>query len=115
MNIANCHVTNIEQRAARACPRLWRSTGYPQIAGSSSWRPQVDVLIGLAGASFHRSVMFIEAERAALAIVVGEIRTKGRCDLPIDLIAARAEGIATITAEQHFDGCCIPAEERTWV
>jgi hypothetical protein len=33
LNIANCHVimSNIEQRAAMACPRLCRSAGYPQI------------------------------------------------------------------------------------
>jgi hypothetical protein len=41
---------------------------------------------------------FTEAERAALAIVAGEIRSLGRCELCIDAIAARA-GVSRTTVQ----------------
>jgi hypothetical protein len=56
-----------------------------RVASSGAMPPQI-------------AAQFTEGERAALAIVAGETRTKGYCDLPIDAIAGRA-GVGRTTVQ----------------
>jgi hypothetical protein len=55
-DVSDCYVSNIEQRAAMACPRLCRSTGNPQTCRYLLLAPPGRCLDRSGGASFNRSL-----------------------------------------------------------